>query len=689
MWYSLLIFICIAKVSSHHAPYKHQHTVIDAFIHRLQLETWEKEEAPCLEKTLTLLENVKNFTLWATWIWNANTVPMGNLYGSRSNLGSFDQCTKPPWLHTHPELRPKYCWTELVMSDKIKKKAEYDPYGSTEEYLTSPTITGLPVNHLAWGLCVPAACHPPSVLKITRSVYELTSFGAQAPNITVHSCQVAGEQPQPGIGFYLFIALILTLTVIAVASTYYRLRIANDDNPSDNLKTVITKSFCIIRNRQDLVKDKEDIRVMNGMRFLTAASIIILHEIFYSMLAGIINSLDLDKDAEGVGGLFLLHIDVIVDTFFVMSGLLHIKGLLNNIDKQQNLFSILWKRYVRLIGPFALVIFYLSSVSKYTGTGPVWDYANDQESEVCHKTWRLSLLMLNTNPKFLCHTVTWYVPCDYQLTILATALFYFYQKNRRLGFAAFGTAAVLSLIIPGVLTYWYQLPGIHFLDLGRVIQERRDMWEVSVTYTPSYSRAGAYLVGVAMGYLMTLYKPSEHRNTVSKSWSIVGTALSLCVMTCVMSLGQYCLFREYNPVEAAVIASTNRVAWAVAICVIIGLCEYGTVPIVTDILSFSYFTPLSRLSYGIYMTHTLLVQRDKFTVRSPLRIDYFSLVLNIVGILSTAIGVSFAMWLFVEAPLTKISNHFLFDKPKIAQPIEEQAKNGIQHKNGNIKTKEA
>ncbi|KAJ8708485.1 hypothetical protein PYW07_010610 [Mythimna separata] len=689
MWYSLLIFIFIAKVSSHHAPHTRYHTAIDAFIHRLQLETWEKEEAPCLEKTLTLLENVKNFTLWATWVWNANTVPMGNLYGSRNNLGSFDQCMKPPWLHTHPELRTKYCLTELMMSDTTKKKAEYDPYGSTEEYLNSPTISGLPVNHLVWGLCVPAACHPPSVLKITRSVYELTSFGSQAPNITVHSCQVAGEQPQPGIGFYVFITLIITLIVMAAASTYYRLHIANDDDPPDSFETVITKSFCIIRNRQDLVKNnKEDIRVMNGMRFLTAASVITVHQCFYSNIAGIINSGDYDKAVEGVGGI-LLHLDVVVDTFFVMSGLLHIKGLLNNINRQQNLFSVLWKRYVRLIGPFALVMFYLASVSKYTGTGPIWIYANELESEVCLKTWRRSLLMLNTDLKFLCHAVTWYVPCDYQLTILATVLFYFYQKDRRLGFAAFGTAAVLSLIIPGVLTYWYELPAVHFMDFGRLLRDLRGCWEVSLTYMSSHSRAGAYLVGVAMGYLMTLYKPSQYRNTVSKSWSIAGTALSLCVMTYVMSLGQYCLFREYNPVEAAVIASTNRVAWAVAICVIIGLCEYGTVPIVTDILSFSYFTPLSRLSYGIYMTHTLLVQRDKFTVRSPFNFDSFSYTLDVIGILTTAIGLSFAMWVLVEAPLIKISNHYLFSKSKITQPIEDQGKNGIEHKNGEIKTKVA
>lgn len=65
----------------------------------------------------------------------------------------------------------------------------------------------------------------------------------------------------------------------------------------------------------------------------------------------------------------------------------------------------------RLIGPFALAIFYLASVSKYTGTGPLWIYGNEQESEVCLKTWRFSLLMLNTDPKYIVsRTIIIYFP---------------------------------------------------------------------------------------------------------------------------------------------------------------------------------------------------------------------------------------------------------------------------------------
>lgn len=40
---------------------------IDALIQRLKQDEWNDDETPCLEKTLQILLNVKNFTLWATW----------------------------------------------------------------------------------------------------------------------------------------------------------------------------------------------------------------------------------------------------------------------------------------------------------------------------------------------------------------------------------------------------------------------------------------------------------------------------------------------------------------------------------------------------------------------------------------------------------------------------------------------
>ncbi|CAH0598184.1 unnamed protein product [Chrysodeixis includens] len=659
---------------------------IDGIIHEIKEELHSAEDLPCLEKTVLLLENVKNYTLWATWVWNANLLPSGNMYGEWTQLGHYDQCLNPPWLSTHPQFRSQYCIADVRMTNVIKPLDKFDPYGSTEDYLNSPSKLEYPLNRIYWGVCMPAACKPASIAKILRVMYQSTSFSSTAPNITVKDCQIAGAKTHYSLGFYMFIALIITLVTLVAASTYYRKNVVSNEDP-DSLDTLVAKSFCLVKNCQDLVKvNKQEIKVINGMRFITAMSIVLIHEIFYLMLSGMSNVLTYEKILDGPIGV-LLHLDILVDTFLAMSGLLHIKGLLAYPERQKNLFLVLWKRYLRLIGPFAMTIFFQTAVFIYIGSGPLWLMNGKIETEVCAKTWRLSLMMLNTNPNEICHAVTWYLSCDYQLTILGTVLFYFYQKDKKLGFTAFGTAAVISFIIPGALTYWYQLPTVHFLDMGKILNNVRELSDVGYTYTSSHSRAGPYLVGIAMGYIMTMYNPADYRKTISKKWSIIGTALSLLVMVCMLAFGQFFLKREYSVLEHVVATITNRVGWAVAIACIIGLCEYGTVPLVSKFLGLKVFTPLSRLSYGIYVIHTIIIQRRQGVSRSPQLFDVFNVALNTIGTLSVSIVLSFVMWVLVEAPAISLSNNLLFNNRSKTAANKEPEKNEKVKENGTLKTK--
>ncbi|KAH9640367.1 hypothetical protein HF086_015177 [Spodoptera exigua] len=287
-------------------------------------------------------------------VWNANALPTGNLYGSYRHYASYDQCLKPPWLHTHPKLKTQYCFTDFLLSkeDDMKTIADYDPMESTMEYINSPSPSGFPMNHIMWGLCIPAACSPPAVSKLTRVVYEAATFSSIASDVTVKHCQEAGETLPYSTGFYIFM----------------------------------------------------------------------------------------------------------------------------------------------LIGPFALIVFYLISVSKHFSPGPAW--IGLEETNVCEKYWVKSLLMMNPDVKHI--------------------------KNKTIGFVSYAVVAVFSMVIPGVLTYLLQLPGVLFSEYGKYIIRYRETWEFSFIYTAFYSRASTYLVGVAMGYLMHMYKPDDHRNSISKVYDGMG-----------------------------------------------------------------------------------------------------------------------------------------------------------------------
>lgn len=43
-------------------------------------------------------------------------------------------------------------------------------------------------------------------------------------------------------------------------------------------------------------------------------------------------------------------------------------------------------------------------------------------------------------------------------------------------------------------------------------------------------------------------------------------------------------------------------------------------------LSWYLWVPLSRLSYGLYLTHAIIISRGVFVVRNPQDNDYFNIV---------------------------------------------------------------
>ncbi|KAG6464226.1 hypothetical protein O3G_MSEX014369 [Manduca sexta] len=175
-------------------------TDVDNVIEQLGNEKWEPNETPCVEKTLQLLHNVKNFTLWAVWIWDSIQQPVGILYGSRTQLGNYDQCLK-----SKGEFRTQYCLADIKLTDPgIDRQEDVNIYGSAELYLKTPSKYGRDFTSITWGVCLPEQCHPESVSKILKILFRRSYFSPLTnSSITVTSCET-GESLQYSTGFYVF-----------------------------------------------------------------------------------------------------------------------------------------------------------------------------------------------------------------------------------------------------------------------------------------------------------------------------------------------------------------------------------------------------------------------------------------------------------------------------------------------------
>ncbi|KAJ2953227.1 hypothetical protein O0L34_g806 [Tuta absoluta] len=646
----------------------------------LKSQDWSKEELPCLTATLHMLRSLQNFTLWAVWDWDSiSSQPQGLLFGNRYELGNFDECMNAPWAVTHPELNTQYCLAEIVLerTDNPDKRRLLEkpvqPYESALDYIMrNKSSIHRPLNELTWGGCVPVSCGARAVERLMATLLarsHLGTAGMRARIAVTEPCQ-RPDQPRRFDGkFYGFFIMAAVLVATSFTCTYLNCR------KNHETRSRIIKSFCLKENAKDLLKmKKEGAEVLYGIRFLTIVFIVMDHQVGIFNSGPIINGLQVDQAAVGVGGMFILHDDLFVDTFFVLSGFLVATVLKKLKDKPLfNPLLMIVKRYLRLSVAFAVVIFFYVAVYPYIGSGPLWNRSIAGEMEPCRKNWWLSLLMLNNyvNSDNICIVVSWYIPCDFHFFLVSTLVFWVYTKRPKLGVAIAVVLAVASVLAPGIINYMRELPAIQLFTYDFVKNPRANE-QFHVSYIKSHTRFAAYLVGFFSGYFFAVCRDNGHLNRISKKKSILGAILGLCTMTAVMLVGATYLWRSYHSLEGALYAALNRPIWACGVALLMLCCCCGRVPYIYGFLTWYPWVPLSRLSYGLYLTHTALITRNVNVARSSQHNDYVSLLTSSLGVIVIGCVASLCIWLFAEAPVNNLFALLVSSKAKTGEPREDK-----------------
>ncbi|CAK1589494.1 unnamed protein product [Parnassius mnemosyne] len=456
-------------------------TYIDLLIEDLQDQEWDESEKPCYDQILTVLINVRNSTLWATWIWDSIQFPTGQFYGARYHLGNFDQCLRREWSNDNL-IFTQYCLVDITLADtKVDKKiTDLNPYDRAERYFHIKTDYNLKFNILSWGVCTPKACQARSVERFVRTLLRISHLGTINPNpkIMVGNCQVTQIPSANSTGLYLLMLGAVLLTVIACAFTYFTSK--HLASKSNSIVMKIVSAFDLNSNAADFISvGKDEIKVIHGIRFLTACIVVFLHVIIMNITFRAGNCLDINDSFKQYLG-FLSHGSVVVDTYFMMSGLLLMKTIKPETGRTISPFNMLLHRYFRLIWIFIITVLITITASPYLYHGPLWFKFAKVEQDACKKNWWVGFLMLGNyiDTSNICNLVTWYVPADFHLAAVSTIMYWLYQKNRRGGQYFFGLVIIVSLILPGLNTYLNQLSAItvfdfNFVNKFRIILQRR------------------------------------------------------------------------------------------------------------------------------------------------------------------------------------------------------------------------
>ncbi|XP_063831604.1 nose resistant to fluoxetine protein 6-like [Ostrinia nubilalis] len=433
----------------------------------LKYQNWTEDELPCLNQTLVLIRSLQNFTLWAVWEWDSvSSQPLGLLSGNRYQLGNFDQCMNPPWMSTYPEVESQYCLAEVSLerSDHAKKRRLDDikPYENALDFIQHHTPNVRPLSHLTWGACVPSVCQPRSVERLVSAVLARSHLSAAGlrPRIAVSEpCQQTNSPRKFDALFYAFVSLMVVLALICLMCTIINAKRKNSNSLSYN----VCKAFCLKENSKDLLKmQKDGIEVIYGIRYLTICFIVMCHQAGMLNSGPISNGIGVDKEVTlSPFAIFILHDDVFVDTFFVISGFLMAKTI-TAYEKLPNIFLLLLKRYIRLVVALAVVVFYVCAIFPLTGSGPLWERFVAGETDACLTNWWLNILMLSNyiNTDNACIVVSWYIPCDFHLFALTILTYALYKRWRGFGLVCACVLTTASVITPGVVNYVNNLSAV-------------------------------------------------------------------------------------------------------------------------------------------------------------------------------------------------------------------------------------
>lgn len=173
-----------------------------------------------------------------------------------------------------------------------------------------------------------------------------------------------------------------------------------------------------------------------------------------------------------------------------------------------------------------------------------------------------------------------------------------------------------------------------------------------------------YLLGIALAYYY--FEKGGAKNTQRVHVSKPVIALAWLVIAVIMGLsvfGSYGMKKDggpnssdctWNQAQNYMSMIFNTTGWSVAICFIVWAGLFGYGGWVTDILASDIFCPLSRLVYGAYLVHPMLMYTLDYSSSHEIDFYWYRINIEFFGLAVASFGLSLLGHLLIEKPLNNV-----------------------------------
>lgn len=419
------------------------------------------------------------------------------------------------------------------------------------------------------------------------------------------------------------------------------------------------KCFSVIQNTKSLFNTrapKGTITCLNGIRTISITWIIMGHYvIMIAEMAPVANVLALtEKYINRITFQPPINGGFAVDTFFLLSGTL-VSYLSMKRYAQENRLPLLRyyvHRYIRLTPSYAYLIFFYTYLLPLLSDGPVW---NSKEDELCQSYWWTNLLYINNfypiSIMEMCVNWGWYLANDMQFYVISPVILYCMYRFKFRGILVISTILIIIHFVSNGLLMYEENAAVPLFYEKNVMFGPHSMVlnYQNYIYEKPYCRILVYFIGLTLGYV--LFNECRIAPKWRKLAHVIGWFISIPVAFALVYSPYTAMNKEWTFTVNIIYGLFFRAMWALAVAWLIFACHNGLGGLIDKILSWRVFIPLSRLTYGVYLWHNLVIQVLLKSSRSTFVVTDITFTIYYVAVTIFSFMVSYIISVCIEYPV--------------------------------------
>ncbi|XP_055945946.1 O-acyltransferase like protein-like isoform X1 [Argiope bruennichi] len=344
------------------------------------------------------------------------------------------------------------------------------------------------------------------------------------------------------------------------------------------------------------------------------------------------------------------------------------------------------RKYFKILMLLLLTIglaFFMPVVS----SGPFWYDVVDKELSNCRSNWWFGLLFISnwiSMQKICLSTVSWFISTDLQLHSSSIIPLYILYKSRNIGVSFVICIIIASNMAIAGTTFKYDLLPFIQMSCG---DNQKIQDTIDYVHLRPYTHAGPYYVGVLLGVVILDYNTIK----LSLTHNMMGWICSiLLAVTALYGGHNWNVGNPEGPLVTALFAAMHRTTFALAVAWVAFVCITENGGPVNMLLSSSMLAPAGKLTYMIFMLHSLIFWVRKASVRERIFVSHYNLIYEYIGNIAFTVLLSIPCHLLLEAPITKLDSLLFTEKKKENQNETKQENvlvNVLSHSHPQVEAK--